>query len=389
MKIFFYILQKLIKVNNIYYPNDILNLHKMFDKTNYHNDYKNETIYIYLLMIDIYNYYNINNNTNLININTNTNTNIIDKNLFAKAKIFAINKFLNNLFFTDKIKQQIFNIYSTAQNIYLNMIKLLYYYKVTKYPFVISNDLMLNPINTDNYKYSYNTHIILENNRKYIFSMNDLINIIESALSNSFMFFPEPLKPKNPYTNSILTYAQLYNIYFKMKYSTKKISTLFHLYFIDNFNNSKFIINNEMYLRDYNIKRFVTNSPTNILVSYILNMLHNHKHTRKLQIHKDFPQNLLVTIFKPFLYYFLIVNYFIKTTEKFNDYYYILNYKLNEFYKFNTLFGRQKINLIIDKNNKIIKKEYIFNTNHIKFYDIIVNNDLPDTELDNLYLLDY
>jgi hypothetical protein len=355
MKLFFYILQKLIKTNNIYYPDDNLNCYKMFTKTNYHDDFLNESIYIYLLINDIYNY----NNTNL-------------NNLLAKSKLYSLNKFLNNIFISNELKERIFTIYSKAQKIYFNMFRFMNCYKQKKYSFIVTNDLMLNPLDTN----SPNIHIIIQNKRKYAFSIHDLINIIESALGNAPMFFPEPLKPKNPYNNFIFTYAELYNIYFKMKYSATKISTMFHLYFLDNYNKKLFAINNELYLRENAIKRFVYKSPSNILYPSVLNMINSNKYTQKLNIHEDFPRDLLVHIFQPFLFYYYIVNYYIKYCEKYDVYYNTLNYKLKKFYNFNPSFGRQTISYIKNKNNKIIDKKYIFNTKYISFYEIKIDDNL-------------
>ena len=47
--------------------------------------------------------------------------------------------------------------------------------------------------------------------------MNDLINIIETAICNAPNFFLDPLPPKNPYNNQKLNTSTLCNIYFKMK----------------------------------------------------------------------------------------------------------------------------------------------------------------------------
>jgi hypothetical protein len=348
MKLFFYILQKLIKTKNIYYPDDIENGYKMFDKTNYHNDFAIISLYIYLLINDIY-FFCKN-----------------ESNSLAKAKLRGITKIMNNIFICNELKEEIVTIYSKSQKIYLQLYSSIFVRP--KYPFIVTDDLLLNPIDVNNY--SINTHIIIQDSKKYAFNIQDLCNIIESALGNASMFFPEPLRPKNPYNNNVFSDCDLYNIYFKMKYSTRKISTLFHLYFLDNFDNNKFLINNELYLRDNAIKRFVYKSPSNVLVPSILHMLNSNFYTRNLEIHENFPENLLVSIFQPFLYYYFIIMYYLKTTEKYNNYYDTLGYKLKEFYLFNPSFGRQIINLETNKKKKIIKKEYNYNTKHISFHNI-------------------
>jgi hypothetical protein len=352
INLFFYILQKIVKVKNIYYPEDVAQGHKMFDKKNYHNDYNNITHFVYLMINEISYYIRYKQYCN------------------AKAKIIVCNKYLDNIFISAETKYELYNIYVKAQNIYLHMFKLMEYYKLTKYPLVVTNDLMLNPLNM----LLPNTHIIIQNKRKYAFALSDLCNVIESSLGNSNMFFPEPLKPKNPYNNVVFTYCELYNIYFKMRELQVKFSTMFHLYFLSNFDTNNFVINNELYLRDYTIKCFVYKSPTNILVPSIYHMLDNNIYTRKLNIHSDFPDGLLVSIFRPFLYYYYIINYYLKTTEKYANYYYVLHQKLRAFYNFNPLFGRQIINLKKNKQNKIIEKIYEYNTKHISFHKITIED---------------
>jgi hypothetical protein len=359
MDIFFYILQKLIKTKNVYYKDEILT-HNIFNKSNYQTDFINESIHIYLLIFDIHFYYNDNKNKN-INLN----------NLLVKAKFYSIQKFLNNIFISKQLKEKVFEIFSKTQKIYFNLIKFMYYYKLHKYRLIVSNDLMLNPINITDY---FNTHIIIQNKSKYAFSINDLINIIESSLTNASMFFPKPLKPKNPYNNFYFSNCELYNIYFKIKYSHHILSTIFHLYFLDNFDNSIFLLNNEFYLREYSIKRYIYKSPYHNLHSSVLNMLTSNKYTVNLKIHQDFPKDLLVDIFKPFLFYYYIINYYTRFCEKYNNYLNTLHYKLKKFYEFNPSFGRQIITIHKNYNNKIIKKEYLYNIAHINFYNISTEN---------------
>jgi hypothetical protein len=356
MDIFFCILQKLIKVDKVYYPNDTMNSYNMFNSNNYNEIYLKESVYINFIINDIYNY---------------CKSYIYSHKLFAKAKLYAINKFLNNIFISKELKKKVFEIYLNAQNIYFNLTKFMTFYKLKKYPLIVSNDLMLNPLNSNN----RNIHIIIQNKSKYLFTINDLINIIESALGNAPIFFPEPLKPKNPYNNFVFTDCELYNIYFKMKYSPRNISTLFHLYFLDNFNDEIFAINNELFLRENSIKRYIFKSPSHILYPSILNMLANNNYTRRLNIDKEFPIDLLVDIFRPFLYYYYIINYYTKFCEKYNYYNYALNYKLKKFYEYNPAFGRQIIQMKKNNNNKAIKKEYIFNTKYINFYKILLDDD--------------
>ena len=149
------------------------------------------------------------------------------------------------------------------------------------------------------------------------------------------------------------------------------MSILFHLFFLENFNKEQFSEKNEPIIREISIKNHVYNSPYTILYSSVLTMLNSNPYTRNYQIHKDFPKDTLVTIFRPFLFYFFIINYDIKDTSKIYKYKQLLYIKLTKFYKYNKAFGRQYIK-IITHLGKIIKQYTLFNDDHISFYKISI-----------------
>lgn len=115
-----------------------------------------------------------------------------------------------------------------------------------------------------------------------------------------------------------------------MKNSNRVMSTLFHLFFLDNFDINSFSENHESLLRTFSIKKYVFNTPYNDLYKPILKMLDSNIFTKQLAIHEDFPKELLASIFRPFLYYFYIINYDIKGTYKIYNYKIILNKKLKK-----------------------------------------------------------
>jgi len=223
---------------------------------------------------------------------------------------------------------------------------------------------------------------MIQNKSRYLFSMNDLINIIETAVSNAPNFFLHPLSPKNPYNNQILNTSTLCNIYFKIKEGNCKFSLIIHLFFLACFVKYDFYVNNEPFLREYAIKKYIYTSPNNTLYNPVKIMLNNNPYTNKLNIHNDFPKDLLVEIFKPYLFYHYIVNYDIKGTEKIYNYKNQLYIKLRKFYEYNKLFGRK---IFTGSRSKFIKSNmtYIFNTNHINFYNICTNNE-SDEDIGNL-----
>ena len=350
MNTFFNILQTLTNKKNKTYPDDPFMLHT---SSNF-NDYTNETYHIDFLIKRIF--------------YEEKKSKYADHYLRnSEAKFSSLNFILDNNFYKNEFKEKIFNIFSKSQKCYYAFSRLSRIYKIKKYPIIVNNDLMLNALDIKN----KNTFILIEKKSQYLFSLNDLVSIIETAISNSPVFFSEPLSPLNPYNNEPFTYSTLYNIYFKLKKSGRLMSILFHLFFLENFNKEQFSEKNEPIIREISIKNHVYNSPYNILYSSVLTMLNSNPYTRNYQIHKDFPKDTLVTIFRPFLFYFFIINYDIKDTSKIYKYKQLLYIKLTKFYKYNKAFGRQYIK-IITHLGKIIKQYTLFNDDHISFYKISI-----------------
>lgn len=326
MKTFFNILQRVVNANTIKYPDEI----KPFNVCNI--SVKNEmyiSFSIYMFICKIYKEFNESSKHTYIT-------------KFASSKFNALNIYFNNKFNNNKAKKELLDAFSKAQRIYFSLIRFVNIYKMKKYPKVVTEDLSMTALVVNN----KNTFILIQNKSIYLFSLNDLIRIIETAISNSPSFFPDPTYPKNPFNNEELSDATLYNIYFKMKNSGRVVSTIFHLFFLSNFNNELFVINNEAFLREYSIKKYVFTSPALYLHDSIVEMIKTNPYTKKLLIHNDFPKEELVEIFRPFLYYYCIVNYDIRGIHKISKYRKVLYLKMKKFYEYNKSFGRRYIELV-------------------------------------------
>jgi hypothetical protein len=235
-----------------------------------------------------------------------------------------------------------------------------------------------------------NTFVLIQNKSKYLFNTNDLVKIIENAITHAPSFFQEPTEPKNPYNNEPFNLSTLYNIYFKLKALPRIMPTLIHLFFLSNFNVDHFVLNNEPLLRETAIRKYIHNSTDDILYKSIIKMLAANHYTRKLTIHKEFPLKTLIEIFKPFLYYFYIINYDIQGTERIDNYKRMLYIKLKKFYEYNKAFGRKMCNSTIQ--NKLLKSLNLplipktsFSTKHLTFHNIPIHN----LEMTNIHLLLY
>lgn len=357
MQSFCIILQKNIKSKHIIFSNNQKD-YPLFSSKYYHDDFLHESIKIHHII-----FYMMHKHNSLTTI---------DQWVKHKYKILDIH-IINNVLSSSILKNKLLDIIFKSQKVYNGFAKLANIYRYKKYKTVISDDLTLNPLN----EMHPHTFVLIQNNCKYLFSIRDLINIIETSLLNNFRFFSEPIPPKNPYNNVKLNNASLYNIYFKMK-TTNLSSQIFDMYYLSNFLLEKFRLDNEVFLRDISIKNYTYNSPSNTLRPSIMEMLKSNSHTRKLKIDKDFPSDLLANIFRPFLYNYLLIHYNFVGLEKSNVFNIELNDKLCRFYNYNPNFGRKFI-----QNKNIfgkIEETTFMNSNHLNFYNKrICNNEIDKT----------
>jgi hypothetical protein len=183
MNTFFNILQILIKSEKIIYPNENNIFDPCFDlKHNEHLIY--ESLQIYGIMYSMVLKYKISKQTGSLL-----------KTIWAKYQ--SLNTILNNVFNSNELKENIFNIFSKSQKIYLALSRFAHIYRFKKAKIVVSDDLTLSPIDIN----KKTTFILVQNNSKYLFRINDLTTIIDNALGNAPNFFADPLPVKNPWNN--------------------------------------------------------------------------------------------------------------------------------------------------------------------------------------------
>ena len=287
-------------------------------------------------------------------------------------------------------REEFINHFCKIQKTYYAFSRLAFIYKYKKSSMSVTTDIGLNDIAIND----KNVLCIFHFNSRYLFNVNDLIKIINTSLTNSYMLFSQPVMSKNPYNNLPFTKSNLYNIYFFIKSNTNIYNELFFKFFHCNFNLSLFYQKYEYLLREYIIENFIKNSTEDVLIQEIKRMInsYNKKHKKKILIHDEFPKKSLIKIMKPYLllhlkcYYSLIP--IIKTNSSV-----ILNNKLKKFQKFNPVFGRKTFKLgfkwiTLFKRQSYIKS-IVFLDKHIPFnhnddedflknhtyYDEIYNND--------------
>jgi len=302
---------------------------------------------------------------------------LFEKNLNLKNKYKKLSNVLDGFLLKNKQKQDEFIDYLyKIQKTYNALNRFLRDYKYKKSKIVVNTDMCLNELRlTDK-----NVICILDNNSKYLFHVNDLIQIINSSLTNSFLFFSQPKSIKNPYNNLPFNKSTLYNIYFFIRYKTNYYSELFFKFFDCNFNLTKFKCLNENLLREYSIENYVYKSPINVIEKDIRHMVFTFNlyceklyYKNRILINPEFPNNKLVTIMKPYLFlYFKSLFSFHPQIKK--QYSHLFKLNMLRFNKFNPYFGRKKYKLHY-KTDKYFKKiiygkEIVFDENCVNFYDI-------------------
>ena len=285
---------------------------------------------------------------------TNPTNNI--KKKFAMLRDIFKNDFLNA-----ETKAVLLDNFSKAQCVYRRLCRLAYRYKWNKASIKIQCDLCMEPI-SPTYR---NVITILHSDQKYLFTISDLLKIIESSLSNSPYFFAEPLSIKNPYTNLPFPKSHLYNIYFFMKERVVNVSPIFHAYFMCNFHLRAFRDENGPLIQKYNIKQHVKNADLDSLHEDAVTMLTVIKYRGAIQVDDSFPRERLVEIMRPYLELYYTYTLTVDVSER-NKTRTELSNRLSAFYKYNHSFGRKFIKTQKTECGKRIRN-ITYNDGHIPY----------------------
>lgn len=278
-----------------------------------------------------------------------------------KTKFEYIRATLNNPFFTDDFKADFLDRFSKAQRTYHTLARFAFRFRFRNAETKINHDVYLNPLELS----MTNVIVLYQNHKNYLFSLSDLINLSNNALSNSSYFFSDPLVVKNPYNNMPFSKSMLYSIYFALKKSTYVMPILFHLYFLENFNLQQFKDANEVFIREYIIKKHVTNSATNVLFHNICIMFLQTRHAKKIVVDANFPKQLLIDIMRPYLYLYYSSMYSMIPHIK-HRHSIEFHYKITKFIEYNPNFGRKKVCMVPGGNGRK-QVSTVFNSDHLSY----------------------
>ena len=281
----------------------------------------------------------------------------VDEWVYEKYRHFS--KILDNMFMLDHHKANAMELFCKAQRTYCAFSRLALLFKVRRAKLQVSFDMYMTPIDPMKTR----SITIYQGGSNYMFKLSDLINIINSALSNSPYHFADPIFPKNPYTNIEFSFGAMYEIYYQIRRSDYKMPLLLNAFFQESFDLRKFVYNHEALIRDVYIEDYVKTSPAETLYLETECMIQIFNRPKRLRIHREFPKERLVDIMRPYLRLYLIHEYSISDTSKRSDSYETLREKMKRFIEYNPQFGRK----IMKRTDGASGYHVEFNDKHVEF----------------------
>ena len=215
---------------------------------------------------------------------------------------------LNNTLITPDIKKNFMFVYCYAQKIIFAINKLKHVWKYKKYK-TFDNDYDLNFVSLSKYPDDMKIELI-EDDTKYIFTLYDIIKLINNGLCNSEYMNPKPRHPMNPYTNTPISHHNIYNIFISLLFHSKFRNMRTHIlsYYQCNLNLKRFYEENRIMLKKTAVRHYIDTEDVNSLFEYVCEMFEDyddvtsiilHRATRKKQKYIDDTKHLL------FIYLFL------------------------------------------------------------------------------------
>jgi hypothetical protein len=351
------------EIFTLFYPLEkkkLLDFIETYDSLNRQLD-NNESNYnptMYLFITELYNHslnnrYKDNYSYDIIR-NRRRIRGIFMDNAASLSKYDILNtNILKNGFLSMKKRKEYIMTFCKTQRTYFAFCRLARLFKLRKFKKLTTTttDLCLNPLNTLSPSILFNLYDDATRTN-YTFRISDMINIIINSLSHSPNFFADPQYIKNPYTNIPFTLAQLYNLYFSIKYSSYLMPTLFHLFFLTDFKLEDFSMKNESFIREEAIKHFYTNMTRENKLYYINQMIIYHMSDMpNIVIDPKFSEEELIKTFSSYLKDYLVASYSLQREQQIEAYTRIQD-RLFTFSLHNPTYGRLNT-LQVRKQKKI------------------------------------
>ena len=294
-----------------------------------------------------------------------------DMCFFVKLKYGLLQKAIDVPFNSPAKISMIITLFGKSQKIYHGFVKFAHMWRVNRSPLRIECDLCLNPLTTTDSK----STMIYQDGSRYMFKISDLINICKTSLTHSDEFFSEPMIPKNPYTNMEFTQPILYKIYDVVRRSNYRMPILLHLFYLSEFDVEVFLHKNEAIIRYEHIIDYTKNGEDNELTYWVHHMLGYTNMDKEINIHTDFPKNVLIEAMRPFLKDYFISQYSLYNTNERRHVFNVLKYKLRKFKDLSPRFGRQIMVRI--ENSRKFKR--VYQTDFVSYQQINMDEFDEDT----------
>jgi len=275
-----------------------------------------------------------------------------------RSKLQLFNDYIiNNIFCNKVLNEKLIDIFCEMQKIYFAFNRLMFFYKLKKSKKMTSElDLYLTPLNL----YPMKDKIkLLHMGMLYTFHLNDLMNMWKQSLIHSDDLFPSPKTFKNPYTNIPFQEHHLYNIYFKLVYSSLQIPFFIKESFKLNFDSDFFVIKFNELLKEIAIDNHIERCDMNDLYEDIqdmcekLNDLYSYKFRVNLITNVN-QKRIIVHTFKPYLQLFYRYTYSRNVVLK-KHCMRLLKKEIKLFFEANSLFGRRLV--FVNSANKLQQVE--------------------------------
>jgi len=145
-----------------------------------------------------------------------------------------------------------------------------------------------------------------ENNATYTYRISDIITLINKSLLHSSSLFPQPMDPRNPYTNLPFSRASMYIIYNAVQHSTFNMPTLLQLFFSSGFDCDRLLRDHEYYVAALVVDDFILHGAQCEKHEYIKDMFAEFSTVMaSLRVHPGFPVHCIVSDLDKHLHVYL------------------------------------------------------------------------------------
>ena len=281
---------------------------------------------------------------------------------FIRYKYFVLENFLkypDKHFQNENIKKDILEIFFRVQKKIMSLYKFknILLFKSKNY-LTEQVDMSFSPLCelSDSYKIE-----LVQNKVKYMFSLFDLIKIINSSLSYNYNFFTEPSAIKNPWNNKIFNDSCIYNIYYAILKTSIPMPILLLQFVKSNLCLKDFDAYNQLIIKNYIIENSHLFSEDK-KIKYIRQLIYyfNDRSVNKITVDKNFPKKKLLLAMNEFIKPYLKAVYSYEADLRIR-YRMIFFRKMKNFVSNNPMFGRRLISFQIRKLYYLSCLKYVEN----------------------------